>query len=148
MIVRRARVLGVVAVLVAACTSPRADEVPAGPEPSANTVAARLGDTLRVMRGQTGTVDAGRISIRFDSAGPDSRCKKGVQCVWAGDISATLVTKSGSTDATVTLHTNLDPSVATINDYRIELLTVDPYPGTEPPNARLAQVAVLRVTRS
>ena len=131
---------------VAACASRHPEETGPGSAPATSQAAVPLGDTLRVMVGQVGTVDGGRLSIRFDSAGPDSRCKVGVQCVWAGDIAATLTT-SGAAAATLTLHTGLEPRRATVGGYAIELITVNPYPGTEPPNARLAQVAVLRVTR-
>lgn len=146
-----ARLLVAVSVAVStvatACASRHADELPAGPEPSASAVAAKLGDTLRVMRGQGGAVDGGRLAIRFDSAGADSRCPARVQCVWQGDVAAMLGVTAGGATTALTLHTGVEPRAATVAGYRIELLTVDPYPGTEPPNARLAQTVVLRVTR-
>ena len=138
-----------VAALLGACAQRQADpSPPPATEPATTTTASvALGDTLRVMRGQSGTVDGGRLTIRFDSTSEDSRCRAGVQCVWAGDIAAMLAVSAGSTTERVTLHTGLEPRRARVAAYAIELVTVTPYPGTEPPNARLAQVAVLRVTR-
>ena len=128
-----------------ACTQRHADSVSPTSDPSTQVVA--LGDTLRVMRGQAGAVDGGRVVVRFDSAGSDSRCPRGVQCVWAGDIPVILAVTTSGAAQRVTLHTGLEPRRATVSPYVLELVDVTPYPGTEPPNARLAQVAILRVTR-
>jgi hypothetical protein len=133
------------ALALAACTQRHADSVSPTSELSTQIVA--LGDTLRVMRGQAGAVDGGRVVVRFDSAGADSRCPRGVQCAWAGDIPVVLAVTTTGAAQRVTLHTGLEPRRATVAPYAIELVDVTPYPGTEPPNARLAQVAVLRVTR-
>ena len=139
--------LGAGAVASAACAQRHPDQTPPTTEPAASAASVRIGDTLRVMRGQVGDVESGRASIRFDSTSEDSRCRTGVQCVWAGDIAAMLTVTTGGASQRVTLHTGVEPRRATVGGYAIELVTVDPYPGTEPPNARLAQVAVLRVTR-
>jgi hypothetical protein len=136
-----------VAAILGACAQHQADPSPPTTEPATTTASVALGDTLRVMRGQSGTVDGGRLTIRFDSTSEDSRCRAGVQCVWAGDIAAILAVTAGASTARLTLHTGLEPRRASVGAYAIELVTVTPYPGTEPPNARLAQVAVLRVTR-
>jgi hypothetical protein len=135
---------------LAACTRRHPEAAhptePAG-DPSTSAIAARLGDTVRVLRGQEVAVDGRKITLRFDSTGADSRCRAGVQCVWAGDVAAMFTLTTIGTTATPTLHTGLEPRRSTVGGYVVELVAIDPYPGTEPPNARLAQSARLVVTR-
>lgn len=85
---------------------------------------------------------AGKLGlfVRLDSVVQDSRCPKGVQCVWAGNAAAKLsVLAIGSLvvasvpdirDAprtAVTLNTNVEPkSVELASAYRLTLIDVKP----------------------
>ncbi|MBV9880979.1 MAG: hypothetical protein JO180_10815 [Gemmatirosa sp.] len=134
---------------IAACASRHPDDAPAATGPSAmpaTTAAGAVGDTLRVMRGQSVSVDGGRLVIHVDSAS-DSRCPQGVQCVWSGEVTAFLRLEAGGTTASAAVHSMLEPKHATHAGYDVAVVGLTPYPGTEPPNARLAQVALLMVTR-
>ncbi len=120
-------------------TAPKAD-------PSTSSVAGTFDDTVRVVRSQETAVDGGRLKITYTDL-TDSRCPKTVVCVWAGDAAATVRLDAAGAVATPTLHTGLEPKAATHAGYVVTLASVDPYPGTEPPNARLAGTVLLRVTR-
>jgi hypothetical protein len=120
-------------------TAPRA-------EPSPSSVSAPLDDTVRVMRSQATPVDGGRLTITYADLN-DSRCPANANCVWMGDAAATLRLDVGGAVATPTLHTTLEPKAATHAGYTVTLLRADPYPGTEPENARLAPTLLLRVAR-
>jgi hypothetical protein len=120
-------------------TAPKAD-------PSTASVSGAFDDTVRVVRGQATAVDGGRLAVTYTDL-TDSRCPAKVQCVWAGDAAATLRLDAGGAVATPTLHTTLEPKAATHAGYAVTLVSVDPYPGTEPPNARLAATVLLRVAR-
>ncbi len=135
MTVRRS-VVALPLLLAAACsggagTAPKAD-------PSPSSVSAALDDTVRAVRGQATPVDGGRLTVTYTDL-TDSRCPANVQCVWQGDA-------AGAT-ARPTLHTALEPKATTHAGYTVTLVAVDPYPGTEPPNARLAGTVLLRVAR-
>ena len=122
--------------LLGACSPGSASSAP---EPA-------LGDSLRVVRGQSVTLDGGRLTVAVTEL-VDSRCAANVVCVWEGDAAVTLRVESGGAVATPTLHTRLEPKRATHVGYELVLLDVTPYPGTTPPNAPVTPIAVLRVTR-
>jgi hypothetical protein len=129
--------------LAAACSGAAAT---AAPEPATSAASVQIGDSVRVVRGQPLSIDGGRLTIAFTDLN-DSRCPANVVCVWEGDAAATLRLEGAGAVATPTLHTRLDPKGTTHAGYEITLVNVTPYPGTEPPNARLAPTAILRVTR-
>lgn len=136
---RRGAVGPLLLAVAAGCAHPR---VPADGAPD-----VALGDTARVMLGGHVTFDRARVRVAFDSLVSDSRCPKNTQCVWAGDAVPRLRVATHDATLAVVLHTTLDPKRAWLDGYEIALLDVTPYPGTEPPNARLAPTVVLRVTR-
>jgi hypothetical protein len=115
-------------------------------EPTTASASTPLDDTVRVVRGQPARLDGGRLTIAYTDLA-DSRCPANVTCVWAGDAVATLRLEAGGAAATPALHTALEPKSATHAGYTVTLVSADPYPGTEPPNARLAPTVLLRVTR-
>jgi len=129
--------------LLAACSGGNATSAP---EPATSATAAQLGDSVRVVRGQPVSLDGGRLVVSFTDLN-DSRCPANVVCVWEGDAAATLRLEGAGAVATPTLHTRLDPKATTHAGYEVALVNVTPYPGTEPPNARLAPTAILRITR-
>ena len=129
---------------LAACSS-GGGTAPA-PEPSTSSASTTFDDTVRVVRAQPTRVDGGRLTITYTD-GSDSRCPANAVCVWMGDAAVSLRLEAGGAAATPTLHTALEPKTATHGGYTVTLLGADPYPGTEPPNARLAPTALLRVSR-
>ena len=105
---------GTVAALATAC---RTVELPS-PQP-----VARLGDTARVTLGETLEVPDAKLRITFTGVAADSRCSPNVVCVWAGSVRVRLtVTDAAGAPAAVELESNIDPRVARVGDYNIQLL--------------------------
>lgn len=72
-----------------------------------------------------------RFSIKLDTVLTDSRCPKGVQCVWEGNAEVHLKTIMSSDGKThhIQLNTNSKFQQDTIIDnYRFRLLQLNPYP--------------------
>jgi hypothetical protein len=115
-------------------------------DPATSSASTPFDDTVRVMRSQATRVDGGRLTITYTDL-TDSRCPANAACVWQGDAAATLRLEAGGTSANATLHTALEPKATTHAGYTITLVRADPYPGTEPENARLAPTLLLRVAR-
>lgn len=72
-----------------------------------------------------------KFSLQLDTVLNDSRCPKGVQCVWEGNAEVQLkiiMSSDGKTHYTK-LNTNSKFSQdTTINNYRFKLLELNPYP--------------------
>ena len=69
------------------------------------------------------------LKIEFDSVTEDSRCPKGVTCVWAGNAKVLLkVKKDGGKAANVELNTNINPKTSRYLDYELRLKELKPYP--------------------
>ncbi len=77
---------------------------------NANETTASLGQEFILPVGQTVVVNNRELVIKFESVTTDSRCPKGVTCVWAGEakcqmqitykgsIAKVVFTESGGTD--------------------------------------------------
>ncbi|MGB7443179.1 MAG: hypothetical protein WA919_19100 [Coleofasciculaceae cyanobacterium] len=89
--------------------------------------------TLRVNETQVVTLDSGNFEIKLLNI-EDSRCPSDVQCVWSGQVTATVsVTSSeqslGNFDLTLRPgQANL--AIQEIDCYSIKLVQVVPYPNT------------------
>jgi hypothetical protein len=127
----RAFVLLTASLAIAACSSN-----PTTTEPVVYS-RAEVADSINIRVGRTIIVDGTRI--RFDVVESDSRCPMDVVCVWAGDaVARFVVEQSGAPSSAVTLqlHATLQPKSGSALGFRIELLTLQPYPrastGTKP----------------
>lgn len=129
----------VVAVLVAAsvCCGPRVS----GPvTPATDTQPQATQDkpqqvTLRA--GEASELSGRGATVTFVRVTEDSRCPKGVNCVWEGDAVVELRVQTGAAaPATVQLHTNdrFDRE-ATAGGLRLRLESLDPYPEADRPIA-------------
>lgn len=83
--------------------------------------------------GQEALTGDGKLKIKFVSVAEDSRCPKGVNCIWAGNARVVLqVGKSNGKPVNLELNTN--PREATnaagggFDQYLIKLVEVAPYP--------------------
>ncbi|HEX9918958.1 MAG TPA: hypothetical protein VGA87_07320 [Pyrinomonadaceae bacterium] len=88
--------------------------------------------------GQEASTADGKLKIKFVSVAEDSRCPKGVNCIWAGNARVVLqVGRTGGTPVKLELNTN--PREATdgagngYGQYLIKLVEVAPYPVAEQP---------------
>lgn len=128
----RATILTAAVVCIGGCSSPPAPAPGAGAarDASTQTRTAGLGDTVQIALGKSASVDEGRLTLRFLSRGPDSRCPATVVCVWMGDIAVRLVARVGNTSVERELHTGTEPRSFTTGGYIVSIVGVLPYPGT------------------
>lgn len=74
------------------------------------------------------------LEVQFDSVADDSRCPKGVNCVWAGNAKILLkVKKDADKTADVELNTNIDPKTSRYAEYELRLKELKPYPVIDTP---------------
>jgi hypothetical protein len=101
---------------------------------------------LRV--GDTRPVPGTTLSVTFVRVVNDSRCPRGVTCLWAGDASVELrVTPADGPSATVQLHVNQqEANRATVHGLRWQLERLEPYPEADRPIETGEYCAVLIVT--
>ncbi len=83
--------------------------------------------TLRI--GQTAEIKNEPLAIRFNGVTGDSRCPKGVTCVWAGEVKcdATVTHQGASSNITFTQMGSTEPSSETYKGYKFTF-SVQPYP--------------------
>lgn len=91
-----------------------------------------LGQPFTLKVGQTARLTDARLSVRFNGVAEDSRCPKGVQCVWAGRFVASMTltrTDDGSTqDLELTLGQPQD-----VLGYSVTLNAASPSPSKDQP---------------
>ena len=69
------------------------------------------------------------LKVAFDAVPEDSRCPKGVTCVWAGNAKVLLkVEKDAGKPANVELNTNINPKSSRYLEYELTLKELKPYP--------------------
>ena len=88
--------------------------------------------------GKAFTLEPGRGSTHLARFGPanwnlefvqvvnDSRCPKGVACIWAGDAELALRVVHANLEKRFSLHTGLQPHSALVMGYRLRLNRLDP----------------------
>ncbi len=97
---------------------------------SPGEIKASLGQEFTLAVGQTATISGEDLKLKFDSVTADSRCPKGVQCVWAGEAKVQLlITSNNSTSQVIyTLSAGSDAvSQDFFNQYKT-IFKLDPYP--------------------
>ena len=93
-------------------------------ENTTSPIQPQLGEVFEIEFGKQITIPEEDISLRFNDVLKDSRCPKGVTCVWAGN--AEIVIQLNNTEAN--LNTYLDPKQTSISEYKVQLLSLNPYP--------------------
>lgn len=130
---------------------PRADEYRAVVRVYAGSieppVQGALGDTVRIPVAQSAVFDGGKLRVSFLAKESESRCPANAMCVHVGDASALMRLENGQSSIEPSLHTHAEPRAASFAGYKVALVNIEPYPGTEPPNVRMMPVAVVIVTR-
>jgi hypothetical protein len=133
-----------------ACGNSTPPAEPNDDEPQPKRVAMNSEFSLR--RGELASVDGGNLLITFLAVIEDSRCPADVVCVWQGDAAMTFRIERATAQAPFvaldTLHTELQPQVATRAGYRVEVKGLQPYPySSDEPGTRDYRVT-LKVTRA
>lgn len=85
------------------------------------------------------------MRIGFDGVSADSRCPKGVRCVWAGDATVRVWVQRGAEPKLQReLHTTPGATQAVrLLGHELRLLQLDPYPLAGQPTAAAAYRATL-----
>jgi hypothetical protein len=94
---------------------------------------ANVSRNVQIRFGQEVTVPGHKFKIKFVSVPEDSRCPKGVNCIWAGNVRVLLhVSKAKSKPVKVELNLNPrdfpDGEAANYGNYKLKLKSVEPYP--------------------
>ena len=88
-----------------------------------------LKQEFRLKIGESAQAPRDGLKVEFDSVAEDSRCPKGVTCVWAGNAKILLkVNKDSAQSANVELNTNINPRTSRYLDYELRLKELKPYP--------------------
>jgi hypothetical protein len=104
--------------------------------------------------GQDAVITGENLRLHFDEVLEDSRCPAQVECVWTGQARiAVVVHAAASTPITVAFNTNPAPGqnaqTAQVGEYKITLLSLEPYPQTPEDPIDLEQYrATLEVSKS
>jgi hypothetical protein len=83
-----------------------------------------LGEEFDIKMGQEIIFPEQNINLQFKAVPEDSRCPKGVSCVWAGNAKIAILFNKQEEN----LNTYTDPKKALIANYDIELISLSPYP--------------------
>lgn len=109
-----------------------------------------LGEPVELHVGDVARLDDPEpMTIRFLDVPTDSRCPKGVTCVWEGDAEAVFEVRLGDEAMEVGLHTHGGtqyPSHRSFAGYILSLKTLDPYPVEGRPIELGAYVATVEMT--
>jgi hypothetical protein len=142
---RRATVLGAALALAIGCAhgSDGMSPTPGGPSDPG------LGQEVALKPGESVTIAGEGLRIAFQGVPTDSRCPRGVTCVWAGDAVVQLsAQKPPNARATAELHTDLaDQKETSYAGYRVRLVGLAPYPAGETPIDPKTYVATIVVSR-
>jgi hypothetical protein len=93
----------------------------------------RLNQNFVLRVGQEVLVAGQKLTIKFASVTEDSRCPRGVTCIWAGNVRVLLHVTEGKSKP-MKLELNLNPrdfpdgEAADCSGYQIKLVSVNPYP--------------------
>jgi hypothetical protein len=110
---------------------------PAAPSPVDVRVTLAPGQDVSVASG---------VSLRFVGVAGDSRCPADAFCVLGGDAEVKIAVAARGATAERSLHTgNMQP--VTVEDVRIELVQLQPYPFSAQPIEPAAYRATFRITR-
>jgi hypothetical protein len=89
----------------------------------------RLDQEFTVKVGESARSQDSGLKITFASVKEESRCPKGVTCVWAGNAKILIeISKGDDGPTTLELNTNINPKSGRCLGYELILKKLDPYP--------------------
>ncbi len=97
---------------------------------NASEIKASLGQEFILPVGQTAAINDTELVIKFESVTADSRCPKGVTCIWAGEAKCQMqITYKGSTSNIIYTESGGTDgySQSTFNSYTA-YFKLEPYP--------------------
>jgi hypothetical protein len=100
------------------------------PKSTPKNVQFKFGSHFSLAPGQTIVSEDNDLSVTFDQVSGDSRCPKGVQCVWAGRADAVFTLSVEGAEEVVTLSSGSlsqgGMSQTTFKDYTVMLEAIGP----------------------
>lgn len=105
----------IVVLTIAGCEDPIESAKPVEPE---------IGEDFTLKVGQEATFADKEFVITFKKILEDSRCPKGVTCVWSGNAQILIQFN----EKEFQINTHIDPETLPVGDYKITLTALDPYP--------------------
>jgi hypothetical protein len=113
---------------------------------------SQASDSIPLHMGEEAKVDD--VYMVLNDVTNESRCPRGVQCVWAGDAIASITVhppciKQGCKAASInqSLHTTLEPRSGEGWGHKVQLLALLPEPVVNQPTDKAQYVAWVRVTK-
>jgi len=92
------------------------------------TIEASLGQEFTLPAGQTAVISGESLSFKFVEVTGDSRCAKGVECVWAGEAKCLMLIKYlKSISSVVFTQSGGSVSQEVFNQYKVSF-KLEPYP--------------------
>ena len=94
----------------------------------------KMGEPFQLAVGQSAQLASGQFSLTFATVAEDSRCPRGVDCVWAGQVVVVLdVTQNGQASSPIKLTLGgagrtANAASAQASGQTVQLMAVDPYP--------------------
>ena len=131
-----------------------------GEAPEPDQVAATLGSPFQLKAGQAAMIDRQGPKVVFVEVVEDSRCAKGVTCIWEGRARVQVrVSSSGDVLGFGTRELTLEAGrmdasgnsvVGVFDTYTLELSALDPYPqaGAQKPSEYTATLLVTKTPRT
>ncbi|WP_242907010.1 hypothetical protein [Actinomadura terrae] len=108
------------------------------------------GAAFTLAPGETGRLDGGGLTVRFDEVRDDSRCPVTVNCVWAGDATVRLtITAENAAPTAHDLHVaGTTAKTAAVPGFRVSLVGLTPERQSTKPLPKDAYRAKLQVDRA
>jgi hypothetical protein len=110
-------------------------------------VKAALNQEFRLSPGETASLAAEGLKIKFESVTADSRCPQGVTCIWAGEAKCqTTVTLNKTTVPLVLTVSGSSPSQTAVEGYTLSY-NLTPYPQAQQTIEKSAYILVMKVIK-
>lgn len=117
-------------------------------EPPRKVKRAALGQEFTLKVGQEVSIKEAGLKITFASVAEDSRCPKGVDCIWAGNGKIVVkISKGGSKPTELQLNTGIEPKQLRFDEYDIKFIQLNPYPEHKSPIKPGSYAATLVISK-
>lgn len=117
-------------------------------EPPRKEKSARLGQEFTLKVGEQVVIKEAGLKITFRTVAEDSRCPKGVDCIWAGNGKIYVRVVHGKRKPIeLGLNTGTEPMQQRFLEYDIKLVGLNPYPEKDVNINRGDYVATLMVSK-
>ena len=97
---------------------------------SRDAEAIRLGEEFELKINQQAVIEGEGLTVGFESVLEDSRCPKGVDCIWSGNARIRIRSskKGRGMPASIELNTNDGPKSSSYLNYEVRLVGLKPHP--------------------